>query len=134
MNDNDVDSVPSAVRKPVLLVVDDEESVRNIAVRMLQRIGYDAVAAADGRAGVEYFRQHASRIGGVLLDMTMPNMTGEAVCLAIRSIDPDARIVVMSGHAEEDMLDRMADLNLSGFLQKPFNLESMRATLARIIP
>jgi len=134
MSANDVDSVPSEVKKPIVLVVDDEESVRNIAVRMLQRIGYDAVAAADGQAGIDYFRQHAGTIAGVLIDMTMPNMTGEAACLAIRAIDPSVRIVVMSGHAEEEMLQRMAYLNLAGFLQKPFNLELMRTTIAGIIP
>lgn len=134
MSDNDVNSVTSKVSKPMLLVVDDEESVRSIAVRMLQRIGYDAVAAADGQAGIEYFLQHAGEIAGVLLDLTMPNMTGEAVCLAIRAIDPDARIVVMSGHAEGEMLQRMAYLNLAGFLPKPFNLELMRTTITRLIP
>jgi len=123
----------SRMEGSVILVVDDEQAVLSIAGRMLQRIGYRAITASDGQAGIARFREHADQIVCVFLDMTMPQMTGEAVCRAILAIDPAARIVMMSGYAEDDTIRRMSDLKLAGFLPKPFNLEMMRAALARMM-
>jgi len=123
----------SASTGEAILVVDDEEAVISIAARMLQRIGYRAITASDGQTGIVRFQEHAPQIVCVLLDMTMPHMSGEAVCRAILAIDPGARIVMMSGYAEGDTISRMSDLKLAGFLQKPFNLETMRVTIARVI-
>ncbi len=117
----------------VILVVDDEESICTIAARMLQRLGYRAITASDGQTGIARFEERAQQIVCVLLDMTMPHMSGEAVSRAIQAIDPNARIVMMSGHAEDDMIGRMSDLKFAGFLPKPFNLERMRSTIARAV-
>jgi two-component system cell cycle sensor histidine kinase/response regulator CckA len=117
----------------VILVVDDEESICTIAARMLQRLGYRAITASGGQAAIALFEEHAQQVVCVLLDMTMPDMSGEAVGRAIQAIDPNARIVMMSGHAEDDMISRMSDVKLAGFLQKPFNLERMRSTVARVV-
>jgi two-component system cell cycle sensor histidine kinase/response regulator CckA len=116
----------------VILVVDDDESICTIAARMLQRLGYPAITASNGHAAIALFEEHAQQVVCVLLDMTMPEMSGEAVSRAIQAIDPDARIVMMSGHAEDDMISRMGDVRLAGFLQKPFNLARMRSTIARV--
>jgi DNA-binding NtrC family response regulator len=117
----------------VVLVVDDEESVRSIAVRMLQRLGYQVASAPDGPGGLAYFQDHAPMIRCVLIDMTMPGMSGEALCQALWAFDPGVRLVMMSGHAEQEMLQLMGSIPLAGFLQKPFNLERLRAVMAQVI-
>jgi len=63
----------------------------------------------------------------------MPHMTGAAVARAIQAIDPAARIIVMSGYAEDDTISRMTDLKLAGLLPKPFNLEMIRKAIARVV-
>lgn len=116
----------------VVLVVDDEESVRNIAVRMLQRLGYQVASAADGPGGLTYFQGHAREILCALIDMTMPGMSGEALCQALWASNPGARLVMMSGHAEQEMIQLMGSIPLAGFLQKPFNLERLRTLMAQV--
>jgi two-component system, cell cycle sensor histidine kinase and response regulator CckA len=123
----------SASLGEAILVVDDEEAVLEVAARMLQRIGYRVITAGDGQTGIARFQEHARQIVCVLLDMTMPHVSGEAVGRAILAIDPGARIVMMSGYAEDDTLGRLSDLKLAGFLQKPFNLEMMRTTIGRVL-
>lgn len=118
---------------PVILVVDDETTVRTITARMLQRIGYQVVTAADGPDGIERFREHAGQVLCVLVDMSMPQMSGEATCQSIKAIDPAARLVLMSGHAEGQLASDLQYLDLAGFLQKPFNLDQLRTLVARVV-
>ena len=119
----------SAAQEAIVLVVDDEESVRNIAVRMLQRLGYQVASAADGPGGLAYFQDHAHTIRCALIDMTMPGMSGEVLCQALWALNPGARLVIMSGNAEQEMLQLMGSIPLAGFLQKPFNLERLRTLM-----
>src|SRR5215211_8196062 len=123
----------SASPGSAILVIDGEEAVLNVAARMLQRIGYRAITASDGQTGIARFGEQADQIVCILIDMTMPQMAGEAVARSIQAIDPAARIIMMSGYAGDDTISRMSDLKLAGFLPKPFNLEMMRATIARVL-
>jgi PAS domain S-box-containing protein len=99
-----------------VLVADDEESVRRFATRVLERAGYDVLAAGDGAEAVEVFGAHADRIGVVLLDMMMPRLSGEEVLREIRLVRPDVRVVLTSGYSDQDVGGTAAD----AFLQKPY--------------
>jgi PAS domain S-box-containing protein len=103
-----------------LLVVDDEELVRNMARFTLQRCGYTVDTAADGRAAVELFAKRPEDYDAVLLDLTMPVMSGEEALRAIQSIRADVRVVLSSGFSEAEALRRFHDRGISGFLQKPY--------------
>jgi CheY-like chemotaxis protein len=85
---------PIGAAAALLLVIDDEEGVRSVAARMLERSGYRVITAADGRAGVDLFRDHADSIAAVLLDLTMPHLDGEQTMRAIQAIRPDALVRV----------------------------------------
>jgi two-component system cell cycle sensor histidine kinase/response regulator CckA len=116
-----------------ILVVDDEESVRTIAARMLELFGFSTILANDGRQGVEAFRANKDKIAAVILDMTMPHLNGEEAFREIRRINSDARVLLVSGYNEQDATDRFAGKGLDGFLQKPFKPDDLRDKLRAIL-
>ncbi|HXU23846.1 MAG TPA: response regulator [Tepidiformaceae bacterium] len=112
-----------------VLVVDDDRSVRHVAARALERFGFDVLLANDGHEAVAIYEEHLDAICLVLLDMTMPYLTGEETFRELRRINPDARVVIMTGYTEQDTVGRFAGKGLAGFVQKPFELTTLRATL-----
>ncbi len=117
----------------LVIVADDEQSVRAVTARALRALGFDVMEAGDGAAAVELFREHRERVALVLLDMTMPRMDGAQAFRAIREADPAARVVMMSGYSEQDAADRLATEGLAGFLQKPYELATLQATVRRAL-
>ncbi|MFH0908027.1 MAG: PAS domain-containing protein [bacterium] len=117
-----------------ILVVDDEESVRNIAKIMLERHGFTVITALDGRDGVRVFSEHADRIDAVVLDMTMPHMGGEEAFAQIQKIKPGARVLLASGYTEQDTTNRFSGRGLAGFVHKPFQMAEFIQKVAAIIP
>ena len=77
--------------------------------------------AQDGKEAIEIYQVHKERITVVILDVVMPVMDGPACFYSLRSINPEVRIVLMSGYAPTDQIKNMISLGVSGFLQKPFN-------------
>ncbi len=113
----------------LILLVDDEESVRTAIRRMLENLGYEVLLAADGFEAVEQVREAGPRLSAVLLDLTMPRMDGAEAFLAMRALQPALRVLLMSGFAEQQALARFAGLGLTGFLQKPFKPDRLRDQL-----
>jgi CheY-like chemotaxis protein len=103
-----------------VLIVDDEEDVRELMEETLRRCGLTLLTAADGHEGIELFRRNADSIRLVLLDRTMPLLGGEDAFDAMREIRPDACIVLVSGYSEDVAATHFAGRGLAGFLQKPF--------------
>ena len=116
-------------RTRCVLVVDDEESVREVIREILARAGYRVLVAADGAEALEIFGALGPEIDGVLLDMTMPRMNGVATFRALRSRAPGIKVLLMSGYAENDSVQRFGEQGLSGFVQKPFAARALLAAL-----
>jgi PAS domain S-box-containing protein len=108
-----------------ILVVDDDEAVREVASTMLEEAGFQVLMAVHGRDGVETFRRHQDEIALVVLDKTMPEMDGEEALRAMRGIRSDVRVVLTSGYTEQEAASRFAGQGLSGFLQKPYLSEDL---------
>jgi nitrogen-specific signal transduction histidine kinase/CheY-like chemotaxis protein len=134
----DTEAEPATVSRPsegvgTVLVVDDEETVRQVARASLERSGFTVLTADDGRQGVEAFRARAADIDVVLLDLTMPTMSGKEAMSELRSIQPDVRILFSSGYSEEEMRSRVSDSGPAVFIQKPYRpaqlVEKIRETL-----
>ncbi|MDP6980577.1 MAG: PAS domain S-box protein [Myxococcota bacterium] len=115
------------------LVVDDDEGVRELAQEVLERAGMRVLCAADGRAGVDYFRDNADQIRVVLLDRTMPELSGADTLEAIRKICPNTPIVLVSGYSEERVQDELGGKGLAGFLKKPFLPENLLERVAEVL-
>jgi CheY-like chemotaxis protein len=116
-----------------LLLVDDERIVRTVGKRMLERVGFVVLLAADGREAVEVFRAHAGEICCVVLDLTMPNMDGEQTFRELRSTRPDIPIIMSSGYNQQEVTNRLADATLAGFLQKPYEVTALLAAVREVI-
>ena len=115
-----------------VLIVDDEESVRLVSKKMLEKYGCKVLMAADGREGVELFKRRAGEIALVLLDLTMPHLDGRQTFQEFKAVKPDVRVILCSGYGKEDASLRFQDEGLAGYLQKPFNYESLIAEIERV--
>jgi len=118
-----------------VLVVEDEEGVREVVARMLERLGFEIIAAEDGVSALERLEEHAGPVSAVLLDMSMPRMGGPEALLHIRERRPDVPVILMSGYTEKDVASQMVerDKGVVAFLQKPFLPEDLTSAL-RLVP
>jgi two-component system, cell cycle sensor histidine kinase and response regulator CckA len=107
-----------------ILIVDDEEIVRGTAKATLERYGYRVLAASDGHEALECVK-NAPEIDLVLLDLTMPSMSGEQALREMRRIRPHLRVILSSGYNEVEAIRRFQGQGLSGFLQKPYTAERL---------
>jgi PAS domain S-box-containing protein len=103
-----------------VLIADDEEVVRTMAKAALQHAGYDVQLAETGEEAVQLFVQAKAYISLVLVDLSMPVLSGDQVLERIRQIRPDVPVIVSSGYSEVAVLHRFAGSNIAGFLQKPY--------------
>ena len=109
-----------------VLVIDDEDLVRDVVARMIEDLGYAAVTAPDGATGLALVQQR--QIDAVLVDLTMPRMNGADVVAALRERRPDLPIVLCTGYDR----DRSGPVEANAYLPKPFRLEALEATLAKL--
>ena len=115
-----------------ILVVDDEPAVRRTVSRMLEMMGFTTVQAADGAEGITLFKEQASDIALVMLDLTMPRMDGEQTFRELRRVDPNVRVVLMSGFSQQDAVSQFIGKGLASFVQKPFSLDALRSCVQRV--
>ncbi|MEM7584126.1 MAG: response regulator [Acidobacteriota bacterium] len=104
----------------LMLVVDDEQMVRVLAQRVLEKFGFQVMTAEDGRQGLEVFRPHSGEFVGVLLDVTMPHLDGASTFRELRKIRPDIKVILSSGYDELEATRSIVDDGLAGFLHKPY--------------
>jgi two-component system, cell cycle sensor histidine kinase and response regulator CckA len=116
-----------------VLLVDDEETVRLVGGRMLQRLGFEVVTARDGEEALEIYQQAPDGFACVMLDQTMPRMGGRECLHRLRELSPDVRVILSSGYSEKDIADRYADEHLAGFIQKPYLPAALAKLLKQVI-
>ncbi len=104
----------------LVLVVDDEEIVRATAQQTLEQHGYSVLLAENGEIAVEQFARHKDEVAVVLLDMTMPVMSGEETLQRLKALRPDVRVVLSTGFSEDEAARRFEGQGLVGFVQKPY--------------
>ena len=117
----------------LVLVADDEDGVREVAIDTLERCGFSVLAACNGREALELFSQHEDEIRAVLLDRTMPVVSGEETFCELRRRRPYLPVVIVSGYAEDSVSQAMADNRPDGFLKKPFSPEALIDTLRKVL-
>ncbi|QDV06933.1 Blue-light-activated protein [Planctomycetes bacterium Poly30] len=127
-------AVPAPASGTRVLVIDDEPGVLKVVAGILKQAGMDVRTAAHGAEGVEVYREHHGSIDCVILDMNMPILDGEETFVALRAIRPDARVLLMSGYAEQNLLDRFRGAGLAGVLQKPIRAATLLREIAAVVP
>jgi PAS domain S-box-containing protein len=116
-----------------ILVVEDEPAILSLAQRILEGAGFTVLTSSNGRAGIELFRQGRDDIAAVLLDMTMPQLSGLDTFRELRQLRADVRVLLMSGYSEEEVSERFSGLGLAGFVSKPFVPHRLLAALQRVL-
>ncbi len=112
-----------------ILVVDDDDQLRTIAVRILRRSGYTTLEASDGAAALAIAKGAAIHV--VLTDVFLPGMEGSTMAAAMRAIYPELPIVFMSGG--DETVAKTEEIKGSLFLPKPFTPKSLSETVARAL-
>lgn len=112
-----------------VLVVDDEPGVRAVTGRALAMFGFEVLEAADGQSGLDCFTEHAADVVCVLLDMTMPRMSGEEAFLEMHRLWPDVPIILMSGYSEGDTAAGLLERGVAAFVQKPYDIRTLKETI-----
>ena len=123
----------SPAPKPLVLVVDDEPSVRALAQRLIERAGYRVIPASDGIEAVEVVAQQRDNISVVLLDLLMPRLGGDGALLAIRETMPDLPVLLSSGYRDTVLVDRLRLGHRVGFLAKPYAKDELLAAIGAML-
>jgi CheY-like chemotaxis protein len=121
---------PAAARK--ILIIDDEPAVRVVTGRLLTELGHQVMTADTGQRGVELFRQQPQAIDLVVLDLTMPESSGEQILEDLRLVRDDVPVVITSGFQATDASNLLRVANVVGFLDKPHTLSSLEMVLAAL--
>ncbi len=120
-------------RTGTILVVDDQDFVVEVAQAFLERAGHRVITASGGRAAIECFRQHSHEIDAVLLDLTMPDASGEEVLGELQRIRPDVRVIIATGYTAETATKRLASHGVAGFVRKPYEPEEIVEQIGRAL-
>jgi PAS domain S-box-containing protein len=121
--------VRDAAGRGAVLLVDDEEQVRTMGRRMLQRLGFEVVVAEDGQKALTECLACEGDFACVVLDLTMPVFDGAETLKAMRQRFPALPIVIASGYGETEVAQRLGDRTISGFIQKPFQFEELKRVM-----
>lgn len=116
-----------------ILLAEDEDIIREMAVLTLEAKGYKVLAAPDGAAALARYRQSADKIDLVIADMAMPRMSGPELFDRMKQINPGVRVVVSSGYSSDQEGQRMLEHGCLGFLQKPYNGDQLCQTVRSIL-
>ncbi len=116
-----------------VLLVDDEEEVLTVGEKVLTKMGYRVVMASSGEEGVGLYERHKEGIDLVILDMIMPGMNGSETFDALRSIDPDVKVLLSSGYSLEEEARKILRKGCSGFIPKPFRAEELSRVMRKIL-
>ncbi|HDP80893.1 MAG TPA: response regulator [Spirochaetes bacterium] len=116
-----------------VLIFDDEKAILRVARGILEQCGYKTVTARSGPEGLEIYRREHRNIDGVLLDLSMPGMSGLEVYERLRAINPAVRVLLSSGYMEEDTLKKAGERGIKGFIHKPYTAEELSEKMSELL-
>jgi CheY-like chemotaxis protein len=114
-----------------ILIVDDEELIREVTRELLTNFGYNVRTAASGKEALEIYSREGANIDLVLTDLVMPGMNGAALFAELRKIDPMVKVIMVSGYAAQRENDRL--LQAAGCLTKPYTVDSLLGMVRRVL-
>ncbi len=116
-----------------ILLIDDEEQVRDCMDAMLQYLGYEVICYADGWSAADYYRENWRYVDVVIIDMMMPKLSGIATFSLLKKINPEVRAILASGYSLGSDMQAGLESGVSGFLYKPFDKEGLEEVLSVVI-
>ncbi|NVN99465.1 MAG: ABC transporter substrate-binding protein [Geobacteraceae bacterium] len=115
-----------------ILLVDDEEAIREIGSELLTGLGFTVLTASEGLEAIEIYTA-GNDIDLVILDLTMPKMNGIDCYCELKKINPDVKVIISSGYSEEDVIQQFSGQEIAGFIQKPYKLSLLKEVLQKVV-
>lgn len=131
-SDMSVPAIPKGSGE-LILVVDDEENIREVTRATLEKFGYRVEIAADGTEGLAVFAKHGAEVRVVITDVSMPFMDGPAMIRALRKMDPAVKVIAMSGLMNPEQVSELDHMSVNANLLKPFTAENLLSTLHSVV-
>jgi CheY-like chemotaxis protein len=116
-----------------VLLIEDEESVLTVTRALLERAGYSILQAKTGREAVDIAQKYEGDIDSAILDIGLPDMSGEKVYTHLKEMRPDLKVIVCSGYSSEGVAKDILAAGAQGFIQKPFSLQTISAKLNEVM-
>lgn len=116
-----------------VLVVDDEPSIVKILTELLRQMGYQVLSATSGTEALRTFVEKKDQISLVIMDQTMPDLSGADLALKLRAIQPDTPIILYSGYDPETFRWQMRELGISAFMAKPVTRSELAMTVRKVL-
>ena len=123
----------ASISSAKILVVEDEESLREIACEILTARGHQVTSRENGLKAMEYYKDHWQEVDLVILDMVMPKMDGQTTYRAMREINPNVKVLLASGYSINGLAKTLLEEGVLDFLQKPFLPEEIEEKIAKIL-
>jgi signal transduction histidine kinase/CheY-like chemotaxis protein len=124
---------PAMASSRTVLLVDDEEVVLDVGVRMLRHFGYSVLPAANGHEAMQIYTENKEKIDLVILDMVMPDMGGRVVYDRLKQCNSEVKVLLSSGYSLSGEAAEIMKSGCNGFIQKPFNIQELTAQIDQIL-
>jgi signal transduction histidine kinase/ActR/RegA family two-component response regulator len=128
------ENTPTPVSTRLVLVIDDEEPVREAVSDILGEEGIETLQAEDGRSGLELYQAHLLEIGLVILDLSMPGMSGQETFRELRQLNSAVPVLLSSGYSREEVARSFGDEGVASFLQKPYSIADLIRKVQELMP
>lgn len=126
--------IPRQLRgQPVILLVDDEPAILKIAQRMLNRLGCQVLTAENGLQAIDVYSENKTSIDCVMLDLTMPQLSGKETCQQLQQLNPDVKILFSSGYTQQELSGQELCTKYTAFIQKPYSMDRLADALLDIL-
>jgi PAS domain S-box-containing protein len=119
--------------KETVLIVDDEDLIREVLYDTLESAGYTVLAAEDGAEGLRMYNQFMNTIALVITDIGMPKMSGSTFIKKLKEINPDVKVIVSSGFMDSSAREQMGNLGVDAILTKPYKFATIHATVRKVL-
>jgi len=116
-----------------ILLVDDEEMITDVGMKMLEHLGYKVLTARGGMEALDRYKSKQDHIALVILDMIMPGMGGGETYDRLKALNPDLKVLLSSGYSIDGQAQEILDRGCNGFIQKPFNLENLSCKVREVM-
>jgi len=120
----------SSLGDGTILVIDDEEIIRKVTKAMLEQVGYTVLLAEDGKAAINTFARQPDQISLVLLDLTMPVISGQETLKGLKAIDSRVPVIVSSGYSSDDVADELKVQGAAAFIKKPYTAAQLTGLIS----
>ena len=124
--------VSSNIERKTVLLVDDEEAILEIGQLMLEHSGYKVITAADGKKAIENYEVNLP-VDVVVLDLSLPGMSGKQILEGILAINPEQKIIISSGYDIGDTAEELLMMGADDFLPKPFHIEMLSKKIEELL-